>query len=243
MVWGAKKPKDDGATWRAEVILTCCKCGVSFDRGYRISAKRAAKPQYCGLECRSFKPDKACETCGKLFRPRSVAKTKFCSVACNTIGIGFILSDEVRAKRSAALAKAHEEGRITHLKREQKPNWKGGPKATFQRRKEKVDTAALLRAYRKANPDKVREFSRRRKGKKLGRLPRGTLPAIRKAQRNRCAICAVSLKKGSHIDHITPISRGGLHEPRNIQFLCQHCNLTKSGRDPITHMQSLGRLL
>lgn len=223
--------------------VTCAKCGIDFDRGYAISMKRFVKPQFCSRECRAYKPDKACETCGKLFRPRSVTKTKFCSVACNTVGIAFILSDDVKAKRLAATAKAHEEGRIPYLKREQKPNWKGGSRAAFQRRKEKVDTAALLRAYRKANPDKVREFSFRRKGRKIGRLPRGTLPTIRKAQRNRCAICRVSLKGGSHVDHITPLARGGLHEPRNLQLLCQSCNLAKSGRDPIIHMQSLGRLL
>jgi len=40
-----------------------------------------------------------------------------------------------------------------------------------------------------------------------------------------------------------PLARGGKHEPRNIQFLCEHCNLTKNARDPIDHMQSLGRLL
>ena len=228
---------------RPVVMLTCSKCGNLFDRGYRISLTRWAKPQYCSRECRASKPDKACETCGKLFRPRSVTKTRFCSIPCNTVGIAYILSDEVKAKRRAALTKAHEEGRIPYLKREQKPNWKGGAKAAFQRRKEKVDTAALLRAYRKANPDKVREFSFRRKGRKIGRLPRGTLPAIRKAQRNRCAICRVSLKGGCHIDHITPLARSGKHEPRNLQMLCQSCNLAKSGRDPIVHMQSLGRLL
>ena len=153
------------------------------------------------------------------------------------------MSDVVKAKRLAATIQAHKEGRVPHLKGEDKPNWKGGKEAYKRRWIESGKSAAALRAYRKANPDKVREFSLRRKERKLDRLPRGTLPAIRKAQRNRCAICAVSLKNGSHLDHITPLARGGKHEGRNLQFLCQSCNLAKSGRDPITHMQSLGRLL
>lgn len=223
--------------------VTCASCGIAFDRGYAISMKRFARPQFCSPECRASQHDKACETCSKIFRPRSATKTRFCSVACNTVGISYILSDEVKAKRLAAAIKAHEEGRVPHLKGDDNPQWKGGSKAAFQRRKAKVDTAALLRAYRKANPDKVREFSFRRKGRKIGRLPRGTLPAIRRAQHNRCAICRASLKGGSHVDHIMPLSRGGLHEPKNLQFLCEPCNLAKSGRDPITHMQSLGRLL
>lgn len=225
------------------VMLTCSKCGNLFDRGYRISMTRWAKPQYCSRECRASKPDKACETCGKLFRPRSSTKTKFCSMACNKAGIAVILSDEGKAKRIAAVRKAHAEGKIPHLKGEQKPNWKGGAKAYRQRRNESGKAAAALRAYRQANPDKVREFSSRRKGRKLDRLPRGTLPKIREAQRNKCAICRVSLNTGAHMDHIMPLARGGKHEPRNIQFLCEHCNLTKNARDPIDHMQSLGRLL
>lgn len=62
-------------------------------------------------------------------------------------------------------------------------------------------------------------------------------------QRNKCAICRSSLKPGFHIDHIEPLSRGGSNSRRNIQLLCQHCNLTKHAKDPIDHMQSLGRLL
>lgn len=228
--------------WRAETILVCARCGNSFDRGYRISRARAGRPQYCSPACRSSIPDKACDTCGKVFRPRST-KTKFCSIACNTIGIGLILSEEVRAKRLAGTLKAHEEGRVPHLKGSDKPNWKGGRKAYQQRRNASGEAAATLRAYRKANPDKVREFSKRRNGLKLDRLPRGTLPAIRAAQRNKCAICATSLKDVSHVDHIMPLARGGKHEPRNIQMLCGHCNVTKSARDPIEHMRSLGRLL
>lgn len=238
------------AGWRAQVILACSKCGETFDRGYRISRTRAAKPQFCSRECLASKPDKACETCGKFFRPRSSTKTRFCSMACNTVGIAFILSDEVREKRLAATRRAHEEGRIPHLKGAAKPNWKGG-KSAFEERRKAIqqqrnasgEAAAALRAYRQANPDKVREFSQRRKGRKLDRLAYGTLPRIRLAQRNKCAICRTSLRDGDHVDHIVPLSKGGMHVAKNLQLLCPHCNVTKSGRDPIVHMQSLGRLL
>jgi 5-methylcytosine-specific restriction endonuclease McrA len=232
------------------VMLTCSKCGERFDRGYRISMTRWAKPQYCSSECRASKPDKACGICGKLFRPRSVTKTKYCSIACSAINLAANVTDDTKAARAEGLRKAHREGRIEPLRGADKPNWKGGKEAFQERRKEVQrqrnatgEAAAALRAYRKANPDKVREFSVRRKGRKLDRLPRGSLPRIREAQRNKCAICRVSLKSGSHMNHIMPLARGGKHEPRNIQFLCGHCNVTKNARDPIEHMQSLGRLL
>lgn len=223
-------------SWRAEVILTCSHCGKSFDRGYRISATRAAKGQYCSAYCQSTAartPDKQCGTCGKMFWGR----TKFCSVAC----VEIIVTDEGKARRLEGLAKARQEGRIPVLSGEDNPNWKGGREASWERRRPKA--AILLKKYRRANPDKVREFSKRRKGRKLDKLAYGSLPRIRKAQRNKCAICRASLRDGDHIDHIVPLARGGKHVARNLQLLCQHCNLTKSGRDPIDHMRSLGRLL
>lgn len=232
--------------WRATVILTCAWCGNEFDRGYRISKRRASRRQYCSAACQAAehaKPDKACETCGTMFTPRSVAKTRFCSVRCNTVGIGHILSKEVIEKRIAGSIKASREGRIRRLKGADNPAWQGGPKASIKRRIASGKAAASLRAYREANPDKVKEFSQRRKGRKLGKLPRGTIPAIRTAQRNLCAICRTSLRRGSHIDHIVALARGGEHVGANIQLLCPPCNLAKSNRDPIDHMRSLGRLL
>jgi 5-methylcytosine-specific restriction endonuclease McrA len=121
--------------------------------------------------------------------------------------------------------------------------WKGGSQAGKERRRASGKEAETLRRYRQKNPDKVREFTRRRKGRKIGRLPYGTIPKLREAQKNRCAICSASLKHGDHLDHILPLARGGRHEPGNLQLLCPPCNLHKSDRDPIQHMQSLGRLL
>ncbi len=62
-------------------------------------------------------------------------------------------------------------------------------------------------------------------------------------QRRKCAICRCSIVGGYEADHITPISRGGSNAASNIQLLCTPCNRRKSARDPIAHMQSLGRLL
>lgn len=66
---------------------------------------------------------------------------------------------------------------------------------------------------------------------------------IREAQRNRCAICRIGLKGRGQQDHILPLKKGGAHKPSNIQLLCAPCNQRKGPRDPIAHMQSLGRLI
>lgn len=63
------------------------------------------------------------------------------------------------------------------------------------------------------------------------------------AQRDRCALCAVRLNGSYHIDHINPLSRGGTNWPKNIQLLCESCNLRKHSSDPIDFARREGRLL
>ena len=42
-----------------------------------------------------------------------------------------------------------------------------------------------------------------------------------------CAICG---HPAEHLDHVTPLSRGGTDHPSNLQPLCARCNLRKSDR-------------
>jgi 5-methylcytosine-specific restriction endonuclease McrA len=137
----------------------------------------------------------------------------------------------------------HAEGLVKVYRGPDNPNWKGGPKACMKRRIADGRAAECVRRYRQNNPDKVREFTQRRAGRKLDKLPYGTIPKLRTAQGDKCAICCTKLKGKGHVDHIVPLARGGRHAPRNLQILCPPCNLHKSDRDPIAHMQSLGRLL
>lgn len=48
----------------------------------------------------------------------------------------------------------------------------------------------------------------------------------------RCRMCGASAAQGTnlHIDHILPISRGGLSTQDNLQTLCETCNLGKGNR-------------
>jgi len=51
--------------------------------------------------------------------------------------------------------------------------------------------------------------------------------AIYKAQRGRCHYCRVKLAGTYHVDHKTPLVRGGSNWPANICCACPPCNLAK----------------
>lgn len=102
------------------------------------------------------------------------------------------------------------------------------------------------RSWQAANPDRcsaIRHNRRARIKKADGSHTAADIGRIRKAQRDRCAYCEAGLKRKGHLDHIKALSRGGSNWPRNLQILCDACNLSKGARDPIEFARSLGRLV
>jgi 5-methylcytosine-specific restriction endonuclease McrA len=50
-------------------------------------------------------------------------------------------------------------------------------------------------------------------------------------QNGLCDYCGCSLEdSGKHLDHIVPISRGGLHTITNVHWTCPTCNMSKGDR-------------
>lgn len=218
------------------------RCGPACNAAWRSRTKKVVV-----IRGEKVSRERPCETCGNLFTPRPnqirLGHGRYCSQKCNKAFHVAGQAPDVWERRKATMRAMREAGEWTFYKGEENPCWKGGKEAAKRRLQESGILAARVRDYRRRNPDKVREFTARRKERKVGRLPRGTIPRIRELQKNRCAICRASLRKGDHLDHIVPLARGGTHSPGNLQLLCPPCNLAKSNRDPIVHMQSLGRLL
>jgi|TARA_B100001059_G_C17664632_1_gene491265 5-methylcytosine-specific restriction enzyme A len=66
-----------------------------------------------------------------------------------------------------------------------------------------------LRAYRRAR-----------------QIPKSTRKYVLQRDNYQCQYCGSQFNL--EIDHIFPFSRGGGHEPENLQVLCKNCNLSKS---------------
>jgi len=53
------------------------------------------------------------------------------------------------------------------------------------------------------------------------------------AERVRCYLCGGLIPKGKrHVDHIMPLSKGGLHAPANLAIACATCNISKHAKLP-----------
>lgn len=103
-----------------------------------------------------------------------------------------------------------------------------------------------VKAWKKENPEKDKAYWKNRSARKRGAEGRHTaddVASIRASQKDKCAYCRARLLGGGHLDHIIPLSRGGSNWPRNLQWLCGPCNLSKNNKDPITFALQQGRLL
>ena len=62
-------------------------------------------------------------------------------------------------------------------------------------------------------------------------------------QGGKCAFCSTKLESVEvHIDHMVPLSRGGMHDESNLQLLCARCNEVKGPRTQTEFALSKGRL-
>jgi len=88
------------------------------------------------------------------------------------------------------------------------------------------------KAYREKNKDKVLMWNRLRRHKEraAGPMPhRFELGLLICRQDGKCVYCSDLLTK-FHVDHRTPVSRGGGNDILNLQLLCPACNMRKGAK-------------
>lgn len=98
------------------------------------------------------------------------------------------------------------------------------------------------RAWVVANPELIRNAKAKRRDVS-GEITPGFVQKLLELQRWTCVVCNKDLRYGYHVDHITPVAKGGENTDYNVQALCPKCNLEKGDKDPIDFMQSRGFLL
>lgn len=95
--------------------------------------------------------------------------------------------------------------------------------------------AAACRKWYLANRDRVKVNRSRRRALLAGAVVEGAqFSAERLAERmsfygNRCWMCGGPFE---HVDHVKPISKGGLHILANLRPACRSCNARKKDRWP-----------
>ena len=85
--------------------------------------------------------------------------------------------------------------------------------------------------FRKNNPDKMAEFNylRRARINKSKPLSCEEKTAMKNIYRFS-ALCSKILKTPYHVDHIIPISKGGIHHPSNLQIIPAKMNIQKGAK-------------
>lgn len=160
-----------------------------------------------------------------------------------------------RAADRAESARRREDPEYRAWMAEYQKGWRANNRerlATYQAEWRKANpetSAAILRRYRDANPDAVREATRRY----IEAHPEEAAAQARKASSKRralkaeayvddidprdvltvyglnCYLCGedIDLAEGMHVDHVIPLSRGGMHSFGNVRPTHPSCNLRK----------------
>ena len=196
----------------------CCKCSrlLSFDAFAKDKTKKDGRHTKCKDCVKAYKAERRSEI--SLQRKEYRAK--------NADAIRDYMASYRKAYRSkngqALMAKSIEWARKNPERRKQ-----------------------IAKASRARNAEVSRSITRRRRSIQMGCTGTHTkkdIDALLSLQGWKCACCAASLKRGYHVDHIDPISKGGSNDRLNLQILCPTCNTSKGARDPLIFMQSRGFL-
>lgn len=188
-----------------------------------------------------------CLVCGKeVYRYPSAMKRKYCSYECR--------DKAVRAKRVndiegiAKCAKCHDwkpikdfvvgiGGRPHSYCKPCSSDWFAERNGTDPEKRVPYRPAYKLspeqKKRNKREANRINHLRRRAAGKPPNKYEIGRLLCYQDA---RCAYCKQLLSGAYHIDHKTPVSRGGTNDIDNLHITCPRCNMRKGA---MTHEEFL----
>lgn len=180
-----------------------------------------------------------CEKSAACFYKRSDRKSGYQSqcIDCN------LAKYRISRRNSSAKDRVKNPARVT--------TWKAGnkPAVAAYERKRRLNNPAKLKLekavyrnanrvtirsknsdYKKAFPELSRTHYQNRRARKLkagGTHTATDRKEIRALQGDLCNYCRANLLGRGHLDHMTPLARGGSNGRENLQFLCAPCNQRK----------------
>lgn len=104
-------------------------------------------------------------------------------------------------------------------------------------------TRALKRESEARHPETKRNSKMARRAReRKAMVERVDVLQVLESFGHRCFYCLKKLGKNFHIDHKTPLSKGGLHCYANVVPSCPKCNVRKSAKTAESYLAALGRL-
>jgi 5-methylcytosine-specific restriction endonuclease McrA len=95
-----------------------------------------------------------------------------------------------------------------------------------------------VREYAKAYPERVRYHHYARKARKGGPADAETIAFSKMLRRDTCSYCG---GPAGTLDHIVPLSRGGVHHWSNLAAACSSCNNRKKTMSALTFLYRSNR--
>lgn len=162
------------------------------------------------------------------------------------IKIGAIrrLSDEERRDHARLNSRSYRKKYPDHAKKIDREYYENNKESVSAR------TRRNLLRFKEENPEEFRRrpsaSDRNRRAQKKGNGGKHTAADIAylfKLQKGKCVLCLKPLIKTKfHVDHHTPLSKGGSNDRSNLRLLHNKCNLSKGARDPAEHALRNGLL-
>lgn len=243
---------------RPTLLKDCLGCGNSFST-IRAAAKFCSPVCASKNQVRNFKrrPPLNCKQCGKTYQlPKGRHSTAFCSRACSILASRKVKIESCavyfpRCRRCSRIFTAQKKSIYFCSAECRKPPYLPKPIRTIQcascacevktrpgrgKTKRYCDSCAEARFRDRKNADKRLRQARR--------TDAFVAPVYRRAIYERdgwkCGICHKSVNPklevphplAKTIDHIVPLSKGGTHEPRNVQLAHFICNSKRSDKGP-----------
>lgn len=109
----------------------------------------------------------------------------------------------------------------------------------IKRKENRVSIAKNKKQWREDNPDKIKVYGYKRRALKLAQLGHFNLWMLsyfRYIQEDACYYCGLEMLRDTpnddprkeNLEHLTPLSRGGMHCWTNTVLACAKCNLSKA---------------